>query len=180
MAEIEDETPIQATSLTKITGSKINQQIKFFYNDPTQLYYSYVKNDLVDDILDDIAESMQQYLSQDILKINSVDIPLVITATDLEFYKGKKNRPVVTFLIINDTEFLLESGIQSIELEAEKEVLDYPITSSWKLPGKIVEIISPLKHKVTGFQVTFEAKQGDLIGGYEKYTFQYYKKKSKT
>ena len=179
MSELEEETPVKATSITKIGPSKIDQKITFYYNDPTQIYYSYVKNDLLDDMLEDISESMQAYLSQDIFKINNQDVPLVLEETEIDFYKGKKNKPYLLFSIVNGSDFELVNGENTIVLEAEKEILDYEIVSTWKLPGKILEIVSPLKHKITGFQVVFSASQGDEIGGFEQYSFQYHVKKSK-
>lgn len=179
MSELEEETPIKATSLTKIGPSKIGQKITFFYNDPTQIYYTYLKNEILDDVLDDIAGSMQSFLSQDILKINDQEIPLILANTEMDFYKGKKNKPFLLFSIVNGEDFDLQPGVNDIVMEAEKEILDYDIISTWKMPGKITEIISPLSHKITGFQVTFTASQGQEIGGYEKYSFQYHMKKQR-
>lgn len=178
MSEIEEETPIQAISKTKITSNRLKQEISFFYNDPTEIYYSYIKADLADDLIDDVTSNMQSFLSADSIKINNQEIPLIITATKLDFFKNKKTKPILEFTITNNSDFsLVEKSIQTIVLEAEKEILDYPITSSWKFPGKIVSIESQLKHKITGFQVVFQAEQGFEIGGEEILTFYYGKNK---
>ena len=174
MTEIEEEQPILANSLIKISKSKVKQIITFYYNDPTEIYYSYVKAGLLEDLLEEVTTNMQSFLSQDSFKVNSLDIPLIITDSRLTFHKKKKTKPAIVFEVENGVDFKLEnSGTQLIELTAEKEILDYPITSTWKFPGKILSIESPLKHKITGFQVDFRAVQGDQIGGDEIFSFFY-------
>ena len=55
MAEIEEEIPIQALSKTKILQNKVKQEISLYYNDATEIYYSYFKAYLSDVLIDDVT-----------------------------------------------------------------------------------------------------------------------------
>lgn len=177
MAEFQEEQPTKATSKTVVLVTEINQSIAFYYDDPTEIYYSYSKADMLDDLLDDITTTMQNFLSNDKVKVNGEHIPLVILDTQLTFHKKKHTEPILTFSIISDGEFRLKQGENSIELEAEPDTLDYPITSSWRFPGKVIQVTSPLRYKIAGFNIFFEANATEQIGGEEKYIFLYSKQK---
>ena len=178
MSEIQEEIPIKGISKTRISKSGLKQEISFYYNDPTEIYYSYIKADLLDELIDEVTENMQGFLSQDSFLFNNQDIPLVITSTQVDFYKNKRTKPILIFSIVNSKPLHFEnSGLQKLQLRAEKEILGYPISSTWKFPGKILSIESPLTHKITGFNVIFSAEQGIEIGGIETFTF-YYKNKA--
>ena len=171
MSEFQEELPIKATSKTVLSYTVLHQTISFYYYDPTELYYSYVKNDLLGDLLDDVTSSMQEFLSNDRVEINDDVISLRIRHTELLFHHKKKDHPIVMFSIVNDSPFKLLNGINTILLDAEQETLDYPITSSWRFPGKVIEVKSPLHYEISGFNVLFTAKQSDVIGGIEKILF---------
>ncbi len=171
MSEIQDEIPIKATSKTLITISSLYQTISFYYDDPTEIYYSYIKTDLLSQLLNEISDNMQSFLSNDKFIINNKQIPLIIEYSELQFHKHKRSEPIITFRIINETNFTLFQGLNTIELDSDSEVLDYPIISTWRFPGKVQSILSPLNFKISGFNVIFTANQAETIGGYEKFTF---------
>ena len=114
---------------------------------------------------------MQSFLADDSVKINKKEIPLTNVRTKLLFNENRKTEPVLEFFISNDKEFVLIDGINIIELETEREILNYPIVSTWLFPGSIQNILSPLHYKISDFTVTFTASPSEIIGGYEKYVF---------
>ena len=173
MTEFQEEIPIKASSTTTIQPTSLSQVLYFFYYDPSQVYYSYYNTELLEDLLKDISFNMQSFLSEDSVKINKKKISLTNVSTKLIFNENKKTEPVLEFSISNDKEFVLIDGINIIELETEREILNYPIVSTWLFPGLIQNILSPLHYKINGFKVTFSADPSEFIGGYEKYMFLY-------
>ena len=171
MSEFQEEIPIKATSKTVLTHTTLYQTISFYYYDPTEIYYSYVKSELLEDLLDDLSISMQGFLSNDKVTLNRTELGLIIRDTELIFHQTKRNRPVLIYTIESDSSFELLTGTNTIRLEAEQEILDYPIISNWRFPGKVIEVTSPLQYKISGFNVLFTANQSDLIGGIEKILF---------
>lgn len=176
MSEIQDEIPVKATSKTIITTSTLFQTISFFYYDPSEIYYSYRETKLLDQLLTEISTNMQTFLSNDKFILNGVTIPLMIKFSELQFYKQKHSEPVINFRISINDDFTLIQGINTIELDSDVEMLDYPIFSSWTFPGKVLNIDSPLKFKISDSNVIFTANQSETIGGYEKFTFLFGKK----
>ena len=176
MSEFQEEIPLKAISKTIVTRTELNQFISFYYDDPAEIYYSYIKADLVEGLLDELQTNMQQFVSNDIVKINGEHIPLLIYETRIEFHKKKHSEPVVIFLIKNDSPFQLYNGENVIRLEADPELLDYPISSTWRFPGKVLSIESSLKYKLSGFNVFFSANTTEQIGGTETFIFTFAKK----
>ena len=166
MSEIQDEIPIKVFSKTIIQQSSLQQSIFFYYTDPTEIYYSFIKADLKDQLLDEISENMSSFINEDQLFINKELIPLQIISTDLDFLKKKRTEPIIIFQVINNLEFDLLDGLNTIELDSEVSVLEYPVESIWRFPGKVVTIESPLRHKISGFNVIFSANQSETIGGF--------------
>lgn len=154
-------------------ATEINQFISFYYDDPTEIYYSYSKAEMLDDLLDDITTTMQSFISQDIVKVNGEHIPLGIIDTQLSYHTKRHAEPVLTFSIESAREFTLKHGENIIELKAEPETLEYPITSRWRFPGRVLQVTSPLQYTISGFNIFFEAATSDQIGGQEKYIFLY-------
>lgn len=171
MSEIQDELPIKVYSKTIIRHSSVHQTIMFYYNDPTEIYYSFIKADIKDQLLDEIAENMQSFINEDQLIINHEHIPLQIVSIDLKFNKKRRAEPIIIFKVVNELMFNLLHGLNIIEMDSEVTVLDYPVESIWRFPGKVLNIESPLRHKITGYNVIFTANQSETIGGFEKYLF---------
>ena len=114
---------------------------------------------------------MSSFINEDQLFINKVQIPLRLVSTELKFQKKNRSEPIIIFQVINELEFNLLRGLNIIELDSEANVLDYPVESIWRFPGKILFIESPLRYEISGFNVIFSANQSETIGGFEKYLF---------
>ena len=171
MSEIQDETPIKVFSKTIVRQFSLQQIISFYYTDPTEIYYSFIKADLKDQLLGEIAKNMSSFINEDQLFINKVQIPLRLVSTELKFQKKNRSEPIIIFQVINELEFNLLRGLNIIELDSEANVLDYPVESIWRFPGKNLFIESPLRYEISGFNVIFSANQSETIGGFEKYLF---------
>ncbi len=171
MSEFQEEEPIKASSKTIVTQTQLNQYISFYYTDPTEIYYSYIRTDLLEDLIDELTTNMQRFVSQDTVLINGEDIPLGIVDTHIEFHKNKRAEPVNNFSIKNDIPFNLKVGENVINLEADVELLEYPISSVWRFPGKVLTVKSPLRYKISGFNVFLHANATEQIGGKETFIF---------
>lgn len=171
MIEYQEEFPIKAKSKLKLQERSINQIISFYYKDVAQTYYHYDEIGLLNSLLETITENMQFFLDSDDIYINREIISLKIIKTFLLYKNGNKDEPVIHFDIINENEFELVKGLNKVLLEAEKELVSYPIFSTWVFPGKIIAVSSTMKFKINGFNVKFWASIGDNIGGKEEFDF---------
>ena len=174
MTEFQEEIPIKAESLTNISFSTYIQQILFYYSDSALIYYHYKELGELDSILEDISDNMQYHVNSDKIYINERLINLKIIKTSLSFDNNDNSLPVLKFIIKNESIFnLMEKRINEIRLDAELDIVSYPITSLWVLPGKVIQVKTNQKYNFSNCEINFSSEPGKNIGGEEIIIFKH-------
>jgi len=175
--QLPPEVPIQATSYFILNARKrvFQQQIKFSYYDVGTVFWAQQQlgHDEFFRFLDDIQSNMQTFIDEDRIYLNEIEVSLKIQATQVTYKQRKKIYPILTFDLISIGKIILKTGKNQIILDAPQEAVTYPVLSTWKLPGKVLHVLSTTIFKISGDRITFTTNIGQEIGGYEVIEFKF-------
>lgn len=167
------EKPIEAISYFWISKFII-QQIIFKYYDPEMNYRRMEEENDLEDELQSIKENMQFFIDQDSFYLNNKLLSFSVEEVRLE-YKDKNNYhyPILKFRIKSlETINISRKEKNFIDLDAEIEIAEYPITIHWFAPKKFFEIQSGMKiTESEKNRLVLSAEPGMVVGGQEKIAF---------
>ena len=170
------EEAIGAVAYFRVHPNRLWQRLQFFYNDPSRNFLKLKLAGELEGELIQIEQNLQEFLDQDELTVNFRIKFLDIVASDVNLKEAKK--PILSFEILSE-EYRLISGENVIELISDPEPSEYRCLSEWQFPGNLIQVISPMSHKLPSKnEVQFEIPAGNLVGGKESFFFNYSPEKS--
>ena len=119
-----------------------------------------------------IWKNMQGFLDKERIIINDQRVRSEVKLVDI-IYRGLDDVPHVLFFI--EFRGTLVNGLNTIETYTEEEELEYDVEAYWKFPHKtrIIEVITPMEYEINKNFILLWSRKGNIIGGYEKITFEF-------
>lgn len=171
--EILSEKPIEAVSYFWIS-KYIIQQIIFKYFDPEMNYRKMEETNTLKETLNTIKENMQYFIDLDSFYLNNKLLSFSVEEVRLEYKDGTNYiYPILKFRVKSlEAISLSKKQTNVIDLEAEIEIAEYPITVHWMAPKKFFEVQSGMEIKfMDKNKLILRAELGMAVGGQEKLVF---------
>ncbi|MFX0208052.1 MAG: hypothetical protein ACFFDT_18850 [Candidatus Hodarchaeota archaeon] len=168
---MEKEKPIGAYSEFRVGSEQIHQTLEFHYWDPSQIYLRLQKTDSLDGELVFIKQNLQDFIDEDKLFVNQVEVPMFVETVSLSFKENNPQLPILTFLIVSGSYQLIFNEKNCLILDAEQEIATYKCQAIWNLPGSVQHVVSSSPFKIDEHQVIFTSHKGQKVGGREEIYF---------
>ncbi|MEM1545124.1 MAG: hypothetical protein QXY40_09930 [Candidatus Methanomethylicia archaeon] len=165
--------PVHATCYFTVSrNGEFNQILIYDYYDPEGYYAKLLhkpralRNDLLN-----ITLNMQEFLNEEIIKINNIVAKPKIVNTQL-IHRGFKDSPSIAFTI--KFKGNLSRGINVFENLSNEEETPYDFETTWIFPLRSRVLETLLRGYVNTYKniVIINARRGEIVGGYEKIVFR--------
>jgi len=132
--------PVYAQGFFFVSRDYISYYLVFDYYDPLEYYKAVVSDEqLLNAEVSKLWANMQQFLDEEVVKVNNVKVSPRVAMIDIGFRRGKKN-PYIVFLIRFRAP--IKSGRNIYENVYASEVVEYDYAAYWVFPlgSKILRV----------------------------------------
>jgi hypothetical protein len=124
--------PIYAQGFFFVSKSYIAYYLVFDYYDPLEYYRTIMSDEkLFNEEVGKLWANMQQFLDEEVVKVNNVKVSPRVVMIDIGFRKSKKN-PYIVFLIRFRAP--IKEGINVYENIYQSETVEYDYVAYWVFP----------------------------------------------
>jgi len=168
--------PVHAQGFFYVSRDYISYYLVFDYHDPLGYYEAVANNEnLLNEEVSKLWANMQQFLDEEVVKVNNVRVSPKVVMIDIGFRKSKRN-PYIVFLIRFKAP--IKHGKNVYENVYESEVVEYDYVAYWVFPpgSKILKVDFGMGEEtwdIVGSNVlAIYGRKGMKTGGYELIEFE--------
>jgi len=119
-----------------------------------------------------LLTNMQDFLDEEINRINNQRVYPKVKFIDIEFRGGLETMPFITWII--EFNGIFKKGINTYEATTPEEELAYNCRSLWSFPEEIsvLKVSTKMSYEIQKNHVVFWAEKEQIIGGEETILFK--------